>query len=251
MATFNKKILVKAANFGTQALASVVAGVKYLSFAVVLVGLVASISTVKVGEWVFEHAHNIYNAAKLVDGEARGESYEGQKAAFATILTRIAHPQFPNSWHTVLFQTYTNNERLLQYNAMGDHLHEDLSTDGGQIILRRVAWWYIQEEFGIFRAPTGFEDAHSYCVRSACERQVAYFGQLNELGEIGNHVFFGDCPCGTTEVAVTHSTRQPVQRPLRSGAPVRSLRPMLRSLHLDEQFDEAIEALLVEAMVDT
>jgi hypothetical protein len=213
------------------------------TFIAIAVAVCAGLATVN---WLMPHAHNIYNAAKLVDGEARGESYVGQKAAFATIVARVESHEFPDSWHDVLFQTYTNNVHLLQYNAMGDYLHEDLSTESGQTILRRVAWWYLQVELGIFQVPTGYEDAHSYCVRDACERHASYFGTLEELGTIGDHVFFG--PQAQNVTVSTRSIR-PVPRP---GvlAPTRSPRPVPRpqSLSLDEQLDEEIDALVAQVL---
>ncbi|MFT5849470.1 MAG: hypothetical protein ACI9H6_000278 [Patiriisocius sp.] len=158
-----------------------------VSLAVTAVMAITVYSTIDIA---LPHTHNIYIAAKLVDGEARGESSKGQKAVFATVLQRMEDSGFPDTMHAVIFQTYTNNEKLLQYNAMGDTLHENLSTELGQTILLRTAWWYTLNQLGLFSAPSEAYKAHSYCVRSACERQSAYFGKLQEVGTIGNHVFF-------------------------------------------------------------
>lgn len=42
--------------------------------------------------------------ARLVNGEARGETYQGQVAVAAVILNRVKSPQFPNSISGVIYQ---------------------------------------------------------------------------------------------------------------------------------------------------
>ncbi len=42
--------------------------------------------------------------ARAVNGEARGERYEGQVAVAAVILNRVKHPSFPNSIAGVIYQ---------------------------------------------------------------------------------------------------------------------------------------------------
>lgn len=42
--------------------------------------------------------------ARAVNGEARGEPYEGQVAVAAVILNRVNHPSFPNSISGVIYQ---------------------------------------------------------------------------------------------------------------------------------------------------
>lgn len=42
--------------------------------------------------------------AKLINGEARGESYEGQVAVGAVVLNRVKHSSFPNSIAGVIYQ---------------------------------------------------------------------------------------------------------------------------------------------------
>lgn len=46
----------------------------------------------------------IYMMAKMIYGEARGESYTGQVAVGAVIINRIKSPSFPNTMSGVLFQ---------------------------------------------------------------------------------------------------------------------------------------------------
>ncbi len=42
--------------------------------------------------------------ARAINGEARGESYEGQVAVGAVILNRVESPKFPNSLAGVIYQ---------------------------------------------------------------------------------------------------------------------------------------------------
>ncbi len=42
--------------------------------------------------------------ARCVNGEARGESYNGQVAVAAVILNRVKHPSFPNTLSGVIYQ---------------------------------------------------------------------------------------------------------------------------------------------------
>ncbi|MBQ3115963.1 MAG: spore cortex-lytic enzyme [Clostridia bacterium] len=44
--------------------------------------------------------------ARLIYGEARGESYVGQVAVGAVVLNRIKSPSFPNSMSGVIYQSY-------------------------------------------------------------------------------------------------------------------------------------------------
>jgi len=208
------------------------------------------------GYVVVPHAHNIYSAAKLIDGEARGESVRGQRAVFGSILTRMTDKRFPSTMHGVVYQPYSNTDKVLQYNAMGDSIHENLSTDVGQMILLRTAWWYTLDQFGLFYAPSEARGAHSYCTLEACVRQKGYFGTLKRIGQIGSHVFYGNCndeeavtmTAGIT-AAPTTSIR-PAHRPTRedlhvtqsSRAPVVSIRPARRteSVVLAEQVEQKI-----------
>lgn len=47
----------------------------------------------------------VYLLAKVINGEARGEPYEGQVAVGAVILNRVKHPSFPNSISGVVYQS--------------------------------------------------------------------------------------------------------------------------------------------------
>ena len=43
--------------------------------------------------------------ARAINGEARGESYEGQVAVGAVIMNRVKHPSFPNTISGVLYES--------------------------------------------------------------------------------------------------------------------------------------------------
>lgn len=47
---------------------------------------------------------NVRLLARLINGEARGESYEGQVAVGAVVLNRVNHPSFPNTISGVIYQ---------------------------------------------------------------------------------------------------------------------------------------------------
>ena len=49
-------------------------------------------------------ASDIQLLARCVNGEARGEIYEGQVAVAAVILNRVRHPSFPNTISGVIYQ---------------------------------------------------------------------------------------------------------------------------------------------------
>ena len=52
-----------------------------------------------------ESKNDIQLMARAINGEARGEPYEGQVAVGAVILNRVENPQFPNSISGVIYQT--------------------------------------------------------------------------------------------------------------------------------------------------
>jgi len=56
-----------------------------------------------------KNSNSSYNAnvellARVINGESRGEPYEGQVAVGAVILNRVKHPSFPNSIAGVIYQ---------------------------------------------------------------------------------------------------------------------------------------------------
>lgn len=51
-----------------------------------------------------DDSDNVRLLARLINGEARGENYEGQVAVGAVVLNRVNHPSFPNSIAGVIYQ---------------------------------------------------------------------------------------------------------------------------------------------------
>lgn len=50
------------------------------------------------------NSESVHLLAKAINGEARGEPYQGQVAVGAVILNRVEHPSFPNSVSGVIYQ---------------------------------------------------------------------------------------------------------------------------------------------------
>ena len=50
------------------------------------------------------NASDVQLLARAINGEARGESYEGQVAVGAVILNRVDHPSFPGTVAGVIYQ---------------------------------------------------------------------------------------------------------------------------------------------------
>ena len=50
------------------------------------------------------NASNLQLMARAINGEARGESYEGQVAVGAVIMNRVKHSDFPNTIAGVIYQ---------------------------------------------------------------------------------------------------------------------------------------------------
>lgn len=50
------------------------------------------------------YSNELQLLARCVNGEARGEPYEGQVAVAAVILNRVKHPSFPNTIAGVIYQ---------------------------------------------------------------------------------------------------------------------------------------------------
>lgn len=51
------------------------------------------------------HTSDVQLMARAINGEARGEPYEGQVAVGAVILNRVKSPQFPNTIAGVIYQS--------------------------------------------------------------------------------------------------------------------------------------------------
>ena len=62
---------------------------------------IANISMAETGQ---NHTSDLQLLARAINGEARGESYEGQVAVGAVILNRVKHSDFPNTIAGVIYQ---------------------------------------------------------------------------------------------------------------------------------------------------
>ncbi len=81
---------------------------KYLLIIVLVLGCAAGalfcISKYNAQAQTQRSASDIQLMARAVNGEARGEPYEGQVAVAAVILNRVKHSSFPNSISGVIYQ---------------------------------------------------------------------------------------------------------------------------------------------------
>ncbi len=80
-----------------------IAAVMIAAFSVISVAAIKFFSTKTVAE-TERSASDIQLLARCVNGEARGEIYEGQVAVAAVILNRVRHPSFPNTISGVIYQ---------------------------------------------------------------------------------------------------------------------------------------------------
>ena len=81
---------------------------------IIILAIVLSLSVISLGIRNYEeknviaqnnsYSQNLQLLARAVNGEARGEVYEGQVAVAAVILNRVDHPSFPNTIAGVIYQ---------------------------------------------------------------------------------------------------------------------------------------------------
>ncbi|MBR5236497.1 MAG: cell wall hydrolase [Clostridia bacterium] len=75
----------------------------FLFFVISFVGINESIAN-RQAEAAGRYSNDVQLLARCVNGEARGEPYEGQVAVAAVILNRVKHPSFPNTIAGVIYQ---------------------------------------------------------------------------------------------------------------------------------------------------
>lgn len=72
--------------------------------------------------------------ARVINGEARGEPFEGQVAVGAVVLNRVNHPSFPNSIASVIYQpgafTAINDGQINASMAEASYRAADLALSG-------------------------------------------------------------------------------------------------------------------------
>ena len=73
-----------------------------LLFLFILIDLIGTQEVVKASD--AGNTSDVQLLARAINGEARGEPYEGQVAVGAVILNRVKHPSFPNTIAGVIYQ---------------------------------------------------------------------------------------------------------------------------------------------------
>ncbi len=73
-------------------------------FVLIIVSLLITIMSQNAGAQTARSSSDTQLIARAVNGEARGEPYEGQVAVAAVILNRVKHSSFPNSISGVIYQ---------------------------------------------------------------------------------------------------------------------------------------------------
>ena len=71
---------------------------------IILLILYKKIGFFVLADSISSHTSDVQLLARAINGEARGESYEGQVAVGAVILNRVKHPEFPNTIAGVIYQ---------------------------------------------------------------------------------------------------------------------------------------------------
>ena len=82
---------------------------KYLKIIVIFIFFILFVFYKKANFYILAnntsgHTSDVQLLARAINGEARGESYEGQVAVGAVILNRVKHPEFPNTIAGVIYQ---------------------------------------------------------------------------------------------------------------------------------------------------
>ena len=73
-------------------------------FSVAVLAVIAGLLAPGMNAETARSSGDIQLLARAVNGEARGEPYEGQVAVAAVILNRVKHPSFPNTISGVIYQ---------------------------------------------------------------------------------------------------------------------------------------------------
>ena len=85
--------------------------IKYIFVLILILSIILIIYEVNKNKLFVVYASNSSNTsdlqlmARAINGEARGEPYEGQVAVGAVILNRVKNPSFPNTIAGVIYQS--------------------------------------------------------------------------------------------------------------------------------------------------
>lgn len=82
--------------------------------------------------YFYSSAGNFQMVGRVVFGEARGESTEGQLAVAYTIVNRVSHAGYPMNLYLVVHQTYGSG--IYQYNTLSD-LHHTKQWEEAKIMI--------------------------------------------------------------------------------------------------------------------
>lgn len=72
--------------------------------AIIISAAIVLVTTIYINAIAAGNASDTQLLARAVNGEARGEPYEGQVAVAAVILNRVKHSSFPNTISGVIYQ---------------------------------------------------------------------------------------------------------------------------------------------------
>jgi len=126
--------------------------------------------------------------ARIVFGEARGESEEGQFAVAFTVHNRVHHKGYPSSVQSVAYQRYGNH---YQYNTLDEPTHDNAWENSksknsaeykNAMKAARDAHYHLKSD------PTkGATDYCAYDPRSATDDNKYWYAK--DKRKIGNHYF--------------------------------------------------------------
>lgn len=81
--------------------------------------------------------------ARLVHAEAKGETYKGQVAVAATVLNRVAHPDYPNTLNGVINQVVVSGgKRYYQYEpVLNGSIYSPAGENAKNAVADALAGW--------------------------------------------------------------------------------------------------------------
>ena len=115
-------------------------------------------------------AEEIKVLARIINAEARGESYEGKDAVGAVILNRVYHPSFPNSIKEVVYEAG-------QFTPVKNGM---INLSPGSDSFKAA-----------YDAVNGMDPSKGslYFYNPKKSKNPEFFAKRNKVVEIGNHVF--------------------------------------------------------------
>lgn len=126
---------------------------------------------------------------RVVFGEARGESMEGQLAVAYTVVNRVSHAGYPNNLYSVVYQKYGNG--IYQYNTLSDPYHTTQWKDAKR--MNRLEYRNAikaAEDALCCRVSDPTRCATDYCAYDPCSATSSnrYWQATNKM-QIGHHYF--------------------------------------------------------------